>query len=156
MIYKTIPGKYLDLSDLAKFLRQGLALRSIASWVADEGLEKLQQDLTSGQAVIVGQNINAVKNMEFHTIDIMKKLCTLIQQKYKNISEQQLDEASHVADEVLKAVQDSHLVGLRKAYHDWQDQIPHILDKYAKGYGSYHEVADFDMCEYGAVERYAT
>ena len=46
--------------------------------------------------------------------------------------------------------------GFQKAYSDWQDQIPHILDKYAKGYGSYHEVADFDMCEYGAVERYAT
>ena len=66
MIYETIPAKYFDHTALAKAIGEGVILREFAEWFANKAAnDLLDDDVTSGLAVNIGDFMNYAKNIEF-------------------------------------------------------------------------------------------
>ena len=67
MIYETIPAKYFDHTALAKAIGEAFALIEMVRYHANEAADQLMDDsMSSGDAVQIGEFINWAKNIEFH------------------------------------------------------------------------------------------
>ena len=65
MIYQTIPVQYLDHDDLLKAIRVAWVLGRLAVNWANKAIEDLMNDdVTSGTAVNIGEFVNYAKNVE--------------------------------------------------------------------------------------------
>ena len=66
MIYETIPATYFDHTALAKAIGEAFAIRGCAGYWANKAADELMDDrMSSGDAVEIGQFINWAKNIEF-------------------------------------------------------------------------------------------
>ena len=66
MIYETIPAKYFDHTALAKAIGEAFAIRDCAGYWANKAADELMDDrMSSGDAVEIGEFINWAKNIEF-------------------------------------------------------------------------------------------
>ena len=66
MIYEIIPAKYFDHTALAKAIGEAFAIRDCAGYWANKAADELMDDrMSSGEAVEIGQFINWAKNIEF-------------------------------------------------------------------------------------------
>ena len=147
MIYETIPSKYLDHSDLARFLYEACALRFVAKRVAEKGVEVLQEgEVTSGGAVNIGGAINVCKNIEDYIDYTMSVFLEegIVKDVLNDLNK---DELSILVDKIMES----------KTYHDvyneWMEQIPQLVQKYLKGKVYQVSKVSCRYTECGSVER---
>ena len=152
MIYETIPAKYLDHSNLARFLDEACVLKHFATFLAEQGVERLQEgEVTSGEAVNLGRAINGLKNFE-DAIDIQVKDFV----NYINIDNMVDLDVSKVDSYMEKvwasttSTDTNGLDGFALEYQKWQEQIPQLAQKYLKGNLTKVEA---DLFENGSVQR---
>ena len=124
---KTIPAND-DHSDLARFLNEACALRFVANFTAEKGVEVLQEgEVTSGVAVDLGGAINVYKNVEESIDHIMSVFL-------KEGHGLDKDEVLILVDKIMESMRTDGFDVLMFAYEKWMKQTPQLVKKYLKGY----------------------
>jgi len=123
MIYQTIPVQYLDHTDLLKAIKEAMMLSRYANHLANTATERLMDDeLSSGEAVDIGEKINILKNIECmvnHWIELLAKVAS----KCKIVSLKPDDKK--IEDYLDKVAND-----FNDAYKEWKQQLPPLATKY--------------------------
>tara|TARA_R110001606_G_C14982862_1_gene604648 strand:+ start:60 stop:557 length:498 start_codon:yes stop_codon:yes gene_type:complete len=155
MIYQTIPVQYLDHDDLLKAIRVAWVLGRLAVNWANKAIEDLMNDdVTSGTAVNIGEFVNYAKNVEcitYHWYDFLFDKAS----KFKIITLSftyrcKKDDYDYI-DKMMLAASNSPIRDvIQNAYNEWTHQL---LLPLSMKYKWAVEEFDCDFTSNGVAER---